>query len=109
MAIITTKLKSYQNNFMSFQMDLELTLFSFEFRECKGKTNLNFLKLSDNDYLLIKVFEKSETVDLFFAQFAIEDNPCDSDPYFEKTIKLGFSLKDDKQILRQFIDKYEKE
>lgn len=94
---------------MSFQLDLELTLFSFGFGKCKKKTNLNFLKLSDNDYLLIKVFEKSETVDLFFAQFEIEDNPCDSEPYFEKAIKLGFSPKDDKQILRQFIEKYKKE
>ncbi len=90
---------------MNFLQDLESTLFFFGFQECK-KSNLNFLKLEENEYLLMKIFEKVETADLIHAKFNVGGNPCNSKPYWEKSIKLSFSPKSDTQMLKDFVEKY---
>lgn len=90
---------------MSFKRDLEVVLFSFGFSACKKKKGLNFLKLTNNEYLLIRIFEKVETADLFHAKFDT-GNPCDSEPYWEKTLKLGFSPDSDIHILRNYIEQF---
>lgn len=91
---------------MSIIQKLESTLFHFGFQECKKKDNLNFLKLANQEYLLIRIFKKTETADLVFAKFYAGDNPCSAEPYFEKSIKLSFSPDTDTQVIRDFLERY---
>lgn len=90
---------------MSLLQKIESVLFHFGFQECR-KNNLNFLKLADDDYLIMKVFEKYENSDLFHAKFRAGSNPCNSEPYWEETVRLGFTPELDVQIIRDFIEKY---
>ncbi|RZT91026.1 hypothetical protein EV201_3366 [Ancylomarina subtilis] len=92
---------------MNFRKDLETSLFYFGFRVCKKRKNLNFLKLDENNFLLIQIFERGETADLIHAKFHSEDDPCNSEPYWEESLKLGFTPESDSQILRNFIKEYE--
>lgn len=48
----------------------------------------------------MKIFERAETADLVFAKFHAGDNPCKSVPYFEKSVKLGFSPDADAPIIK---------
>ncbi|MBI9059668.1 MAG: hypothetical protein JEZ01_18030 [Labilibaculum sp.] len=91
---------------MHFKRELIGTLCLFGFRECKKSTNINFLQLNDREYLLLKIFEKAETVDLLHVKYEADDNPCDSEPYWENALKLSFSPGSDNQILKDFIEKH---
>lgn len=91
---------------MGITQKIESTLFHFGFQECRKKNNLNFLKLGNQEYLLMRIFERVETVDLIFAKFYAGDNPCNSEPYFEESIKLSFSPDSDNLIIKEFIEKY---
>lgn len=93
---------------MSFRGELESSMFYFGFRECKKKNNLNFLKLSEQDYLILRVSTKVEIADLIHAKFSADSNPCDSEPYWEETVKLGFLPNRDSQVIRDFMKLYEK-
>lgn len=92
---------------MSVQRELESTLFYFGFRECKKRKGLNFLKLSKQDYLIIKIFEKANIADLIHAKFSTESNPCEEDPYWEKMIKQGFSPDTDSHLIRNYLKLFE--
>lgn len=91
---------------MGITQKLKSTLFLFGFQECRKKDNLNFLKLANQEYLLMKIFKKAETADLVFAKFYAGDNPCSAEPYYEETIKLSFSPDTDIQVIRDFLEKY---
>jgi len=91
---------------MSIIQKLESTFFHFGFQKCKKKNNLNFLKLANQEYLLMKIFERAETADLVFAKFHAGENPCNSVPYFEKSVKLSFSPDADAPIIKEFLEKY---
>ena len=93
---------------MSFLKHMESTLFYFGFKRCKEQGYLNFLKLNENDYLLMIIFEKYDMADLIHAKFDIDENPCNSEPYWENPIKLNFSPKSDSQIIRDFLEDYKK-
>lgn len=94
---------------MSFRRELESTLFFFGFQVCKRKNDINFLKLSKQDYLIMKVSKKVEIADLIHAKFLIDSNPCNSEPYWEKSVKLGFLPEMDNKIIRDFINSFEGE
>jgi len=49
------------------------------------------IKISEQDYLILRVFQEVEIADLIHAKFSSDSNPCDYEPYWEKTIKCGFS------------------
>lgn len=91
---------------MDITEELESTLFYFGFQQCRKKENLNFLKLNDKEYLLMKIFKKADTADLFYAKFSVGDNPCSAEPYFEKIIKLSFSPNKDGKIIKDILEKY---
>lgn len=90
---------------MDFDLKLKSVLFFFGFQECKKINNLNFLKLTDEDYLLMRLY-KGNTADLIHAKYDPDDNPCESEPYWEKTLLLGFSPDSDRQVIRDFINKF---
>ncbi|WP_029903472.1 hypothetical protein [Prevotella sp. 10(H)] len=90
---------------MSILQKIESILFHFGFQEC-SKSNMNFLKLANDDYLIMDIFERSETADLFHVKFRTGNNPCNSEPYWKETIRLGFSPELDVQIIRDYIEKY---
>ncbi|HEY3369403.1 MAG TPA: hypothetical protein VGK10_01065 [Prolixibacteraceae bacterium] len=88
---------------MSFLRNLEQDLFFYGFQKCSKKENLNFLKINETDYLLIKIF-RHNTADLIHAKFHPDSNPCLSEPIWEKTIKLGYSPGEDNHILKSYTD-----
>jgi len=94
---------------MSFRLNLETTLFFFGFRECKKKKDLNFLKLNETDYLLFRIFDRVEIADLIHAKFYLKQDPCNSEPYWEESLKLDFIPHSDTHIIRDFINKFEKQ
>jgi len=92
---------------MSFQRELESTLFFFGFKECKKREGLNFLKLSKQDYLIMRVFKKVAMADLIHAKFSNETNACDEEPFWEKVIKQGFSPDTDNQLINDYLKLFE--
>jgi hypothetical protein len=93
---------------MCFYQKLESVFFFFGFQECKKTNSLNFLKLAEYDYLLMRVSKKTENADLIHAKYQSDNHLCDSEPYWEKSIKLSFSPDSDTSIIRDFIEKYKK-
>ena len=91
---------------MCFYQNLESVFFFFGFQECKKNNSLNFLKLAECDYLLIRISKKIENADLTHAKYQADCNPYDSEPYWEEPIKLSFSPDSDTSIIRNFIKKY---
>lgn len=85
---------------MHFKRDLISTLYLFRFRECKKRTDINFLQLNDREFLLLKIFEKAETIDLLHVKYETNDNPCNSEPYWEEILKPSFRPDSDNQILK---------
>lgn len=86
-------------------MKLQSVFFHYGFQECVKKENVNYLKLTEEDYLLMRIY-KGDTADLFHAKFHPGDDPCNTVPYWEKSVILGFSPVTDREIIRDFIDKY---
>lgn len=89
---------------MSIKNELEGTLFHYGFQECRKNENIQFSKLNDTDYLLIR-FYGQHTADLFFARYKVGESPCDVDPADQETIKLSFDPETDGDLLRQFFRK----
>ncbi len=87
---------------MSFLRDLEQILFFYGFRECKKKKNLNFLKINETEYLLLKIF-KQDTADLFYAKYEHDSDPCLSEPAWEKVVKLSFMPGVDDHFLKSYL------
>jgi hypothetical protein len=92
---------------MSFYRKLESTLFFFGFKECKNRDDLSFLRLSKQDYLVMRIFKNVELADLTYAKFSNECTPCDDDPFWEKVIKLGFSPETDNQLISDYLKLFE--
>lgn len=92
---------------MSFHRKIESTLFYFGFKECKNRDDINFLKLSEQDYLIMRIFKKVELADLIHAKFLNEDTPCEDDPFLEKVIKQDFSPETDNQLIRDYLKLFE--
>jgi|GEM_PF-2357277 len=91
---------------MCFYLKLDIVLLSFGFQTCEKNNRLHFLKLTESDYLLMKVSNKIENADLIHVKYHATDNLCDSEPYWEKAIILSFSPYSDTSIIKDFIDKY---
>lgn len=92
---------------MNFLSDLEKTFFYFGFRECKNDKRLNFLRLVNNDYLLMRIsVYNNGTADLSHAKFGAGCTPCNSEPYWTETLKNNFYPDTDNSIISNFIKNY---
>jgi len=89
----------------NFIQNFENLCFFYGFRECKADPTINFLKINDSDYLLLKLFSKGTIIDLIHAKFEEGESPCSSEPCWEKLIRPGFDPQQDSKILKELINK----
>ena len=76
------------------------------FRKCKKDDSLNFLKIRNKEYFVLRFSKKSSTMDLFYEIYDGEMNPCNSEPLKQKTLKLGFEKEDGTDFLREQLKEY---
>lgn len=83
---------------------LETIFFFHQFRKCIKNENLNFLKVTENEYLVFRVFQ-NKVADLTHERYSKNESPCDSTPIWDESIKLNFSPSDDNHIIQETIEK----
>jgi hypothetical protein len=87
---------------------LEGVLFSCGFRECIKNKSVNYLKISDNDFLVFRTFG-GHTADLLHEKYISGENPCTSEPISDKLIVRDFDYKNDANILKEYIEELKAE
>lgn len=86
---------------------MESILFFYGFKKCKKDNQFNFCKLSSTDYLVLFINSKYNYADLLLKKYREGADPCDSEPYYEETLRSGFIPERDKEIIKEYYEKYQ--
>jgi hypothetical protein len=69
-----------------FFNELEVVLLFFGFLECSKDSNINILKLSELDFLVMRTWRSGVGAGFLYESYLINSNPCNPVPIFSQTV-----------------------